>query len=104
MKETKGLELKATEEKEVLKLIEQFLPETEVWAYGSRVTFKAKPQSDLDLVVFSRPEQELAVASLIEAFEESSLPFRVDLHVWHDLPDTFKKNIQAQKYILQKKR
>ncbi len=75
-------------------LLRQHLPGVEVWAFGSRVTGRARPASDLDLVVFAKPEQAARVADLREALEESDLPFRVDLHVWHELPASFRDNIR----------
>ncbi len=83
-------------------LLRRYLPNTTVWAYGSRVKGMAKPYSDLDLVAFTTKEQAPAVADLKEAFEESDLPFRVDLFVWDELPESFHANIEQEKIILQK--
>ena len=47
------------------------------------------------LVVFATPEQRRQVGDLREAFEESNLPFRVDLLVWEDVPDSFRRRIEA---------
>lgn len=66
----------------VLALLRKHLPGATAWAYGSRARWTAKPHSDLDLAVFPDPRQAAAVADLREAFEESNLPFRVDLFVW----------------------
>ena len=85
----------------VLELLGRYLPDVTVWAYGSRVRWNARPQSDLDLVVFAPPEQRGAVSQLREAFEESSLPFSVDLLVWDDLPESFHRNIQTEYVVLQ---
>lgn len=85
---------------EVLRLLALHLPGVEAWAYGSRICGNARPASDLDLVVFASPEQSRAVSELIEAFEESSLPFRVDLFVWNEIPEKFQKNISAQHIAL----
>ena len=68
--------------------------------YGSRVKWTSRPQSDLDLVVFATPEQRPQVGDLREAFEESNLPFRVDLFVWDDVPDSFRKQIQEEHVVL----
>ncbi len=84
----------------VRELISDHLPGVEVWAYGSRVTGTARPWSDLDLVVFAQPEQQRAVAELREAFEESDLPFRVDLFVWGDIPESFRDNIRKRHLVL----
>ena len=81
----------------ILDLIRRYLPDTGVWVYGSRAGGTARPQSDLDMVVFAAPEQKHQVSDLRDAFDESSLPFRVDLFVWDELPDEFKKNIEAER-------
>ena len=87
------IDLTARQRRLVLELIDRHLPDTDVWAYGSRVDWTSRPQSDLDLVVFSESERNGNVSDLREAFEESHLPFRVDVLVWHDLPDSFQKAI-----------
>ena len=92
-----AIDLMAKHRKTVLALLEQHLPGTPAWAYGSRTMWTARPQSDLDLVVFATPEQRGQVGDLREAFEESNLPFRVDLFVWDDIPESFRERIEAQR-------
>ena len=84
----------------VLALVERHLPGTRVWAYGSRVRGTTRRKSDLDLVVFAAPEQWVEVGDLREAFEESDLPFRVDLFVWDDLPESFRERIRNEYAVL----
>ena len=81
-------------------LLNRYLPDTTAWAYGSRVKWTSRPESDLDLVVFARPEQGVRVAELREAFEESDLPFRVDLFVWDEVPESFKARIEGDHVVL----
>ncbi len=85
---------------EVRSLLERHLPGVEAWAYGSRVKGTARPWSDLDLVVFAEPDRQKAVTELREAFEESDLPFRVDLFVWDEIPDSFRENIRKEHVVL----
>ena len=99
-----GIDITTAQRKLILDLLGKYLPNTSAWAYGSRVTWKARPQSDLDMVVFATPEQAHAVAKLKEAFEESDLPFRVDLFAWHEVPEQFQKNIMAEHVLLVEKR
>ena len=80
----------------VRSLLARHLPNTEAWAYGSRVRWTSRPASDLDVVVFANPEQARGVASLREAFEESDLPFRVDLSAWQDVPESFRQQIEQE--------
>ena len=77
-------------------LLARHLPDTGAWVYGSRVRWTSRPQSDLDMVVFATPGQKRAVSDLREAFEESDLPFRVDLFVWDDVPASFRKQIEGE--------
>lgn len=81
-------------------LLNDYLPDVTVWAYGSRIKGTARPQSDLDLAVFAAAEQKRAVAELKEALEESQLPFRVDLFVWDEIPVQFRENIQQAHVVL----
>ena len=60
----------------------------------------ARPQSDLDLVIFTTPAQERSVAVLREAFDESNLPFRVDLFIWDHVPASFKEQIEREHVVL----
>jgi predicted nucleotidyltransferase len=72
----------------------------EVRVFGSRVSDKCKNYSDLDLALVSRnkiPRERLI--ELKEAFQESDLPFRVDVMDWNRLTPEFQKII-ARKYVV----
>jgi len=63
-----------------------------VAVFGSRAKGTAKTFSDLDLVIrglISRDE----LSRLRELFEDSDLPFKVDLVVWNDLDPSFQQQI-----------
>ncbi|MBF0110722.1 MAG: nucleotidyltransferase domain-containing protein [Magnetococcales bacterium] len=88
----------------VKNLLRQFLPDAEVWAYGSRVTGKNHEASDLDLVVRNpeNPQVEIpSVAALKEAFTESDLPIRVDVVEWARVPETFHRTIEEKHVVVQ---
>lgn len=102
-RELERIDLTDAQRREIVLLLKHYLPNTEVWAYGSRVKSTAKPCSDLDLIAFASKDKRAAVANLKEAFEESSLPFRVDFFVWNEVPEQFHKNIMAEKVVLQEK-
>ncbi len=95
-----AIDITAERRKIVLALLGKYLPNTTAWVYGSRVKWTARPQSDLDLVMFATPEQRVRVGELREAFEESNLPFRVDLFVWDEVPELFRKQIEADHVVL----
>jgi len=87
----------------LIELLNQYLPNTEIWLYGSRIKGTSRHNSDLDMVVFTDDNQTMAVFDLKEAFDESDLPFRVDLFTWDDLPESFYENIKSQHIVLIRK-
>ncbi|MDV6348779.1 nucleotidyltransferase domain-containing protein [Nitrosomonas sp. Is35] len=94
------IDITPDQRKILIDLLNDYLPDVKVWVYGSRIKGTARPQSDLDLAVFTSVEQKRAVAALKEALEESQLPFRVDLFVWDEIPEQFRDNIQQAHVIL----
>ena len=95
-----AIDISATQRNTVLSLLKRHLPGTETWVYGSRIKWTARPQSDLDLVVFATPEHRRRIGALREAFEESDLPFRVDLFVWDEVPEEFRQEIESEHVVL----
>ena len=95
-----AIDVTAEQRKTLLALLAKHLPNTAAWVYGSRAKWTSRPQSDLDMVVFAPPEQNGRVSDLREAFEESNLPFRVDLFVWDNTPERFRKQIEAEHVVL----
>ncbi len=87
----------------LLELFQRHLPGTAAWAYGSRVKWTSSPKSDLDLVVFAGSAQSRQVGDLREALEESDLPFRVDLFVWDEVPESFHDEIERNHAVLTEK-
>ena len=100
---TPVVDITAERHETILSLLERHLPGTTVWAYGSRVKQKSRSTSDLDLVVFASPDQVHRVGDLREAFEESDLPFQVDLFVWDEVPESFRKRIETEHVVLVEK-
>ena len=94
----------SSEQRKILSdLLKKYLPDSEVWIYGSRIKGMAKPHSDLDMVGFTTKDQDTAVFELREAFEESDLPFRVDFFVWDEIPEQFHGNIKNEHIVFQEK-
>jgi len=83
-------------------ILGQHVPNCEVRAFGSRVSGPAKNYSDLDLAVVAltklNPE---TLRHLKEAFEESDLPFRVDVLDWHETSPEFQKVIEKAYDVIQ---
>jgi predicted nucleotidyltransferase len=91
---------------ELLRLLRAHLPDSEVWAYGSRVNGDGHDTSDLDLAVrhpadLRTRQPPATLRNLRAAFSESNLPFLVDLHDWAALPPEFHPEIIKRHIILQ---
>ena len=97
---TAAIDITAGQRKTLLALLRRYIPGVAVWAYGSRVKWTARPNSDLDLVAFTTPEQQPLVSELKEALAESDLPFLVDFHVWDDVPESFHEIIRKEYVVL----
>ncbi|MCX7123151.1 MAG: nucleotidyltransferase domain-containing protein [Gammaproteobacteria bacterium] len=75
-------------------ILKKYVPDIQVCAFGSRAKWAAKPYSDLDLTLISADPLEVKqLGQLKYAFEESKLPFNVDLLEWRTAPESFKKMI-----------
>ena len=98
------IDITAEQRKVILALLERHLPNTTAWVYGSRANWSARPQSDLDMVVFAKPGQNQQVSRLKEAFQESDIPFRVDLFIWDNVPENFRKQIAGDHVALVQKK
>ncbi len=97
---TRTIDISETQRESLLALFQQHLPGVTVWAYGSRVKGTARPNSDLDLVVFATPAMRPQISELKDALDESSIPFRVDLHVWDEVPEPFHEIIRSEYAVL----
>lgn len=88
----------SNEQKEfVLSVIRRHAPpDTEVYFFGSRVNDTANKTSDLDVLLRGNSSIELSLMSLMkEEFEESDLPFKVDLLDYNSLSERMVKNISS---------
>jgi len=86
----------------VLDILHAQVPSLMVWAFGSRVTGKAKPYSDLDIAIAGAEPLPLAtLAALADAFSESDLPWRVDVVDWSTTSPSFQAIIARDRAVLQ---
>jgi predicted nucleotidyltransferase len=90
-------------EKKHLELVSSILKKYEYsfFVFGSRITTKAKPISDLDLLYFENIPSKI-INNIEEEFEESDLPFTVDLVNYHKCDTDFQKIIGKNYICLQK--
>ena len=80
----------------------KYVPGMEVRVFGSRVNGCSKSYSDLDLAIVDKEEIPRPILiQLKDAFQESNLPFRVDIIEWNKITPEF-QNIINQNYQLLK--
>jgi len=86
-------------------ILAKHVPDAEVRVFGSRATRNAKAHSDLDLAILGREKtDENSLASLKTAFDETDLPFRVDVVDWRSLPESFVKLLDGGYDVIQRPR
>jgi predicted nucleotidyltransferase len=70
-------------------------PDARIWVFGSRANGRSRRGSDLDLAVDAGRKLTVAEThALIFAFEDSNLPYTVDVVDLHAVTDTFRTNLQ----------
>lgn len=78
---------------EIRSILGEYAPAYRVFAFGSRVTGRARRYSDLDLAfVGPSPMDLLTCGELTLAFEESDLPFVVDIVDWNSASAGFRQS------------
>lgn len=71
---------------------------TLAWAFGSRVTWTAKPFSDLDIALEgAKPLPSEVLIDLAEAFDASDLPWKVDVIDLNAISPEFREIVERQR-------
>ena len=84
-------------------ILREHLPESaKVYAFGSRAKGTAKSFSDLDLAVDANSKKLPAkvMTDLRSDFEESALPYKIDIIDFNDISPEFKKIVEQDKVSL----
>ena len=82
-------------------ILETLIPQREVWAVGSRVNGRVKAYSDLDIAVMGEiPLSMATVADLTQAFSDSDLPFKVDMVLWSETSEDFRRVIADKHTVI----
>jgi predicted nucleotidyltransferase len=81
----------------VTSIIHRYLPDCKISIFGTRATGKAKPYSDLDIILQTKESiPTLNMFNIKEDLSESDLPFRVDVLDWQAISEEFKAAIEPQ--------
>ena len=82
-------------------IVERTVPGAQLWVFGSRATGRARPYSDLDLLVTSPPRLTwMQRVALQDAFEASDLPFCVDVVESATLAPAVARRVDEEKVAL----
>ena len=97
-----GLDITDHQWETVSQVLQASVPVCEVWAFGSRVLGRSKSYSDLDLAVLAgRPLSLETRAVLADAFDESDLPFKVDVVDMSSASPAFCAIIESEHLVVQ---
>ena len=101
---TRALDIAPDHLAQVRAILARYLPaDVEVLVFGSRARGDAKRFSDLDLALKAVDLLDPGImARLADAFEESNLPWRVDLVDYHALTPAFLAAVQPDLTPLQR--
>ena len=80
-------------------IFEQYCPNAEIWAYGSRVNGDAHEGSDLDMVVKNFHSNTAKLSELRVLITNSNIPFLTDINEFDKLPKYFQDEI-LKKYVV----
>lgn len=100
---TNRLDLPERHRRKIETLLHEYLPDVEVWAYGSRVSGRSHDGSDLDLVLRGPGLKEVPTKQLTDfeaAVRESNIPFLVEVRDWARLPKRFHREIEREYVVL----
>ena len=86
----------------VLDILKQTAPPgCAVWAFGSRLRMQHKPYSDLDLAIVADKPLNLSQWGLLrEAFDDSDLPYRVDIVDYRAASESFRRVIDKRYEVI----
>jgi uncharacterized protein len=91
------LDLSASQIEEIRAILARDAIDLDALVFGSRIKGRAKPHSDLDLALRGNGALPIArFGRIVEAFQESNLPFRVDLVDWCRCSPEFRRLIESE--------
>ncbi len=91
-----NLFLRDIDKQRLLKLLADYLPEVNAWAYGSRVNGGAHDTSDLNVVLRVRDLSKIPLAqfnAFLQTISDSNIPILVEARDWARLPESFHQEV-----------
>lgn len=80
---------------EIIKKLKEFFPNTKLYMFGSRVKGTNYKYSDIDIAVLDKKEIPVdIIAKISNEFENSLIPYEIDIVDLNSISETFKTKIQ----------
>lgn len=74
--------------------ISQYLQNCKIYIFGSRTKGTARKYSDIDIALDCKDLNENILLKIKNHFEDSTLPYEVDILDLNNISETFKKHIE----------
>ena len=84
----------------LVNIFDNYCPNAEIWAYGSRVNGKSHSGSDLDMTVVNFNSPDKKIYELKNLLSESNVPFLMYINLFETLPESFKSEIKKNYVII----
>ena len=81
---------------ELKDIFNNYCPNAEIWAYGSRIKHDCHSGSDLDLVVKNFNDDNKNIIELRTLLNNSDIPFLIDINEFDKLPSYFQEEIKKE--------
>ncbi len=96
-----SIDILPEDKKIILLILAKHLPRhTKAWIFGSRATGRAEKYSALALLTDTGSRLSLSLHAELNAdFEESDLPYKIDIVDWHSVDESFKKSIEKDRLL-----
>ena len=86
-------------------LLKHLPADVKVWVFGSRANWTTKDSSDLDLALEGESKlSHKVLGALKDAFEDSALPYTVDVVDLNRIGDSFRQIVESQRVLLSEER
>ena len=99
---TSPIDISPVHQKIVCEILSEHLPsDVKVWVFGSRADWTTKNSSDLDLALEGKSKLNYKIISILDnAFEDSDLPYMVDIIDLNNVNNNFKQIVNKKKIRL----
>ena len=85
----------------IINILHNYIKKGKVYAFGSRYKNNNRKFSDFDIAIDTGEKLSFEFLNIVkDAFEESDLPYRVDIIDYNNISDKFKKIIDGGNEII----